>query len=92
MKFLKYHRKHEKNRDIKFVTTEKRRNYLVSEPKHHDTKFFTKKIVGYRNTETFQKYMNNIVHLGLPVLELSKIVIHGFWCNYVKLKYYEKAK
>ena len=31
-----------KYRDIKLVTTERRRNYLVSEPNHHTTKFFTK--------------------------------------------------
>ena len=30
-----------KYRDIKLVTTEKRRNYLVSEPNYHTTKFFT---------------------------------------------------
>ena len=29
-----------KHRDIKVVTTERRRNYLVSEPKYHTTKFF----------------------------------------------------
>ena len=30
-----------KCRDIKLVTTERRRNYLVSEPNYHTTKFFT---------------------------------------------------
>ena len=30
-----------KHRDIKLVTIEKRRNYLVSEPSYHTTKFFT---------------------------------------------------
>ena len=30
-----------KYRDIKLVTTERRRNYLVSEPNHHTAKFFT---------------------------------------------------
>ena len=29
------------NRDIKLVTTERRRNYLVPEPNFHTTKFFT---------------------------------------------------
>ena len=29
-----------KHRDIKLVTTERRRNYLVSEPNFHTTKFF----------------------------------------------------
>ena len=30
-----------KNRNIKLVTTERRSNYLVSEPNFHTTKFFT---------------------------------------------------
>ena len=29
-----------KHRDIKLVTTKRRRNYLVSEPNYHTTKFF----------------------------------------------------
>ena len=29
-----------KHRDIKLVTTERRRNYLVSEPNDHTTEFF----------------------------------------------------
>ena len=31
-----------KHRDIKLVTTERRRNYFVSEPKYHTTKFLQK--------------------------------------------------
>ena len=31
-----------KNRDIKLVTTERRRNYLVSEPNYHTTNFLQK--------------------------------------------------
>ena len=30
-----------KHRDFKLVTTERRRNYLVSEPNYHTIKFFT---------------------------------------------------
>ena len=39
----------EKHRDIKLVTMERRRNYLVSEPNYHTTKFFTKYLLA---TET----------------------------------------
>ena len=34
-----------KNRDIKLVTTERRKNYLVSEPNYHTTKFFTENLI-----------------------------------------------
>ena len=33
------------HRDIKLVTTERTRNYLVSEPNYYATKFFTEKLL-----------------------------------------------
>ena len=38
-----------KQRDIKLVTTDKRRNQLVSEPNYHATKWFSEKLLA---TET----------------------------------------
>ena len=34
-----------KHRDIKFATTERRRNYLVSEPNYHATQRFTENLL-----------------------------------------------
>ena len=34
-----------KDRNIKLATTERRRNYLVSEPNYHTTKFFTENLL-----------------------------------------------
>ena len=34
-----------KHRNIKFVTTERNRNYLISEPNYHTTKFFTENVL-----------------------------------------------
>ena len=34
-----------KHRDIKLVTTERRRNYLVSEPNYHAKKFFIENLL-----------------------------------------------
>ena len=53
-----------KYRDIKLVTTERRRNYLVSEPNHHTTKFFTKFLLAIKNEKT-QILMNKPVYLEL---------------------------
>ena len=43
-----------KHRDIKLVTTEKRRNYLVSKPNYHTRKFFTENLlaVEMKNKQT----------------------------------------
>ena len=43
-----------KHRDIKLVTTERRRNYLVSEPNYHTTKFFTQSLLAIEMKK--QKY------------------------------------
>ena len=34
-----------KTRDVKLVTTERRRNYLVSEPNYHTAKYFTENLL-----------------------------------------------
>ena len=44
-----------KHRDIKLVTTKRRRNYLVSEPNYHTTKFFTKNLLAIEMKK--QKYL-----------------------------------
>ena len=62
-KTMKNARKH---RDIKLVTTERRRNYLVSEPNYHTTKFFTENLLAIEMGET-QILMNKCVYLGLSI-------------------------
>ena len=75
-----------KHRNIKLVTTERRRSCLVSEPNYHTTKFFTENIltIEIRKTETL---MNKLVYLGLSMLYLSKTVMYEFCYNYIKPKY-----
>ena len=41
-----------KHRDIKLVTTERRRNYLVSEPNYHTSHFFTEYLLAIEMTKT----------------------------------------
>ena len=79
-----------KHRDNLFIS-ERRRNYLVSEPHHHTTKFFTKYFLAIEMKKT-EILMNKPVHLKLSILELSKILIYEFWYDYVKPKYGEKPK
>ena len=80
-----------KYNDIKLVTTERRRNYLVSEPNYRTTKFFTENLLAIEMKKT-EILMNKPVYLGLSILELSKIQIHEFLYDDVKPKYGEKAK
>ena len=81
-----------KHRDIKLATTEKRRNYLVSESNDNTTKFFTPHLLAIEMKKKTEILMNKPLYLGLLILELSGILMYGFWYDYVKLKYGEKAK
>ena len=77
--------KNEKHRNIKVVTTEMRRNYLVSEPNYYTTKFFMKNILAIEMRKT-QILMNKPLYLGLSILDPSKTVMYEFWHDYVKSK------
>ena len=77
-----------KHRNIKLVTTERRRNYLVSEPNYYTTKFFTEYLLAIEMKKT-EILMNKPVYLGLSILKLSNILMNKFWYDYVKQKYGE---
>ena len=61
-----------KYRHIKLVITERRRNYLVSEPIYHITKFSTRNLLAKEMKKT-QIYINKPANLGLSILEISNI-------------------
>ena len=68
-----------KHSDKKLLTTERRRSYLVSEPKHNFTKFFPEYLLTIEMKKT-QILMNKLVYLGLSILELSKLkLMYEFW-------------
>ena len=80
-----------KHGDIKFVTTDKRRNRLVSEPNYHRTKWFSEKLLPIEMEKTKVK-MNKPIYLGLSILEISKTLMCEFWYDYMKPKYGDNVK
>ena len=89
--FIKTIKNVKKHRNFKLVTTERKRNYLVSEPNFHTTKLFTENLLATEMRKT-QILMNKPVYSGLSILDLSKTVMHEFWYEYVKPKYNENDK
>ena len=81
-----------KHRAIKLVTTEERRNYLVSEPNYHTTKIFTEHLLAIEKKRRKEILLNKPWYVGFLIFELSKILIYQFWHDYVKPKYNKKAK
>ena len=59
-----------KHRDIKLVTTDKRRNQRVTEPNYHTTKRFSENLLAIEMKKTKVK-MNKPICLGLSILEIS---------------------
>ena len=79
------------HRDIKLVTTDKRRNQLASEPNYHTTKYFSENLMAIEMKKTKVK-MNEPIYLGMSILDISKTLTCEFWYDYIKPKYQYKAK
>ena len=80
-----------KHRDIKLLTTDRRRNQLVSEPNYHTTKYFSKTLLQIEMKKTKVK-MNKLVYLSMSILGISKTLMCEVWYDYIKLKYRDRAK
>ena len=72
--------------DIKLVTTNKRRNQLLSEPNYHTTKYFSENLLAIEMKKIKVK-MNKPVYLGMSILDISKTLKKEFWYDYIKPKY-----
>ena len=79
------------HRDIKLVTTNERRNKLVSEPNYYTSKQFSENLLAIEMKKTKVK-MNKPVYLGQAIFDISKTLMNEFWYDYIKPKYQEKAK
>ena len=80
-----------KHRDIKIVTTDKKRSKLVSEPNYHTINYISEDLSIIEMKRTKVK-MNKPIYLGLSILEISKILMCEFWYNYMKPKYIDNVK
>ena len=81
-----------KHRDIKLVTTDKKRNQLVSEPNYHTTKYFSENLMAIEMKKKTKVKMNKLIYLGMSILDISKTLMYEFWYDYIKPKYQDRAK
>ena len=72
-----------KHRDINLVTTDKRRNQLVSKPNYWTIKGFSENLVAIEMKKAKVK-MNKPVYLGFSILEISKTLMYEFWYSCIK--------
>ena len=79
------------HRDIKLVTSDKRRRRLVSEPNYHSHKNFSDHLMAIEMNKTKVKMIKPL-YLGMPILDISKMLMYEFWYDYIKPKYGDRAK
>ena len=79
------------HRDIKLVTTDKRRSILASEPNYHSTKYISKDLLVMEMKKT-EVRMNKPIYLGQAILDISKTLMYEFWYDYIKPKYGDNAR
>ena len=65
------------HRDIKLVTSDKRRKRLVSEPNYHSHKKLSDHLMATEMKKTTVK-MTKPLYLGMSILDISKIPIYKF--------------
>ena len=80
-----------KHRDIKLVTTDKKRNQLVSQPNYHTTKWISKGLLAIEMKKIKVK-INKLVYLTLSILEISATLMYEFWYDHIKPKYKQNEK
>ena len=80
-----------KHRDIKLVTTDKKRSKLVSEPNYHTINLISEDLSIIEMKKTKVK-MSKPIYLGLSILEISKILMYQFWYDYMNPKYDNNVK
>ena len=66
------------NRDIKLVTSDKRRKRLVSEPNYHPHKKLSEYLMAMKMKKTNVK-INKPIYLGMSMLHISKTLMCKFW-------------
>ena len=80
-----------KHRDIKLVTTDKKRSKLVSEPNYHTMNLISENL-SIIEMKKIKVKMNKPIYLGLSILEISKILMYEFRYDYMKPKYSDNVK
>ena len=79
------------HRDIRVVTTDKKRSILASEPNYHSTKYISKDLL-IMEMKKVEVKMNKPIYLGQAILDISKTLMYEFCYDYIKPKYEDKAR
>ena len=80
-----------KHRNIKLVTDREKCLKMVMKPNFKSSILFGENLMGCEMAKT-KVVMKKPVYLGQSILDLSKLVMYEFHCDYMKLKYGDKQR
>ena len=66
------------HRNIRVVTTDRRRSILASEPNYLSTKYISKDLL-IMEMRKVEVRMNKPIYLGQAILDISKTLMYKFW-------------
>ena len=79
------------NRDIKLVTSVKRRKRLVLEPNYHWHRKFSNSFMAIEMKKTCVKMIKPL-YIHMSILDIDKTLMYEFWYAYIRPKYEDKAR
>ena len=79
------------HRDVKLVTSNKKKTRLVSEPNYYSHKKFSDHLMAIEMKKTRVKIIKPL-YLGITILDITKILMYKFWYEYIRSKYGDRAK
>ena len=79
------------HRDIKLVTTNKRRSILASEPNYHSSKYISKDLM-IMEMKKVEVRISKPLYLIQATLDISKTLMYEFQYDYIQTKYGDKAR
>ena len=77
--------------DVRLVTNEKKLDKLTSKPTYVSSKIFNENLMAvHKVKETLTR--NRRAYVGMGILDLSKTLMYDSHCNYIKMKYGNRAR
>ena len=74
------------HRDIKLVTSGKKRKRLTSEPNYHSHKKFSQHLMAIE-MKKIRVNLAKPLYLGRSILDIGKILMSQFWYGFINPKY-----
>ena len=70
------------HRNIKLITADKKRKWLVLETNYHSHKIFSEHLIVIEIKKAGVKMVTPL-YLGMSILDISKTLMYEFWYDYI---------